>query len=220
MREKSIGGSLHSRYRRFFMGKHTALVAAFVSILLFPMIVVWGRSSGGLDVAGIYDLLIRIVLIGTLFYSLKTHKLFLMQAALVGLMFCMLCVQSQLALGLMENQDSEIYITMGLQGFVFLSCERMLLFIQSFICVSHFIIHSSQKQKAVRVSLNQVALLFLLGLLIVQLCIAHTLSFEWSYILYLWTLHLDELFIFILIACAELVLMIDQDEYIGGKSND
>lgn len=154
MREKSIGGSLHSRYRRFFMGKHTALVAAFVSILLFPMIVVWGRSSGGLDVAGIYDLLIRIVLIGTLFYSLKTHKLFLMQAALVGLMFCMLCVQSQLALGLMENQDSEIYITMGLQGFVFLSCERMLLFIQSFICVSHFIIHSSQKQKAIRVSLN------------------------------------------------------------------
>jgi hypothetical protein len=31
---------------------------------------------------------------------------------------------------------------------------------------------------------------------------------------------LDELFIFILIACAELVLMIDQDEYIGGKLND
>ncbi len=219
MGKKGIGGTLQSRFRRFFMGKYTALLAALVSILLFPLIIFCGVKSGGIDLSGIYDLLIRIVLICTLLYSLKTHKLFLMQAALVGLIFCMLCVQSQLALGLMENQDSEIYITMGLQGFVFLACERMLLFIQSFFCVSHFIIHSSKKQKTIRVSLNQVALLFLLGILIVQLCIAHTLSFEWSYILYLWTLHLDELFIFILIACAELILMIDQEEYIGGKSN-
>jgi hypothetical protein len=104
---------------------------------------------------------------------------------------------------------------MGLQGFVFLAVERMLLFIQSFICVSHFIIHAARRQEAVRVSLNQVSILFLLALVIIQLIIAPILTFEPNYIYYIWTLHLDELFIFILVACAELILMIDQWEYTG-----
>ena len=151
-----------------------------------------------------------------LFYSLKKHKLFLMQAATVGLLFCMLCAQSQYALGKLARQDSETYITMGLQGFIFLAGERMILFIQSFVCVSHFVIHAIRRQEAIRVSINQVSLLFLLTLLIVQLMIAPSLSFERDYILYIWTLHLDELFIFILVACAELILMIDQREYTGG----
>ena len=52
--------------------------------------------------------------------------------------------------------------------------------------------------------------------MIIQLAIAPVLSFEKDYVLYVWTLHLDELFIFVLIACAELVLMIDQREF-GGE---
>ena len=50
----------------------------------------------------------------------------------------------------------------------------------------------------------------------IQLLIAPILTFERDSIYYIWTLHLDELFIFILVACAELVLMIDQREYTGG----
>ena len=92
----------------------------------------------------------------------------------------------------------------------------MLLFIQSFICVSHFIIHAIRKQEKIRVSINQTAILFLFVLLIVQLIIAPFLSFGLNYILYIWTLHLDEFFIFVLIACAELILMIDQREYVLG----
>ena len=187
-----------------------------MSILILPVIYYFGRRSGGIDPAGLFDLLMRLLLVGTLFFSLKTHKLFLMQAATVGLLFCMLCAQSQYALGELASQDSEVYITMGLQGFVFLAVERMILFIQSFICVSHFIIHAARKQEAIRVSLNQISILFLLGLLVIQLLIAPVLSFELDYVFYIWTLHLDELFIFVLIACAELILMIDQREYIAG----
>lgn len=83
-----------------------------------PVIYYFGTSSGSLDPAGLYDLLMRLLLVGTLFYALKTHKLFLMQAATVGLLFCMLCTQSQYALGKLVNQDSETYIIMGLQGFL------------------------------------------------------------------------------------------------------
>ena len=213
MKKKKITWS--NRYKRFFLSEHTALIAALVSILLMPVIYFFGKRSGSLDGAGLYDLLMRLLLIGTLFYALKRHKLFLIQAATVGLLFCMLCTQSQYALGKLANQDSEVYIIMGLQGFVFLAVERMLLFIQSFICVSHFIIHAARRQEAVRVSLNQVSILFLLALVIIQLIIAPILSFEPNYIYYIWTLHLDELFIFILVACAELILMIDQWEYTG-----
>ena len=91
----------------------------------------------------------------------------------------------------------------------------MVLFIQSFVCVSHFIIHAARRQEAIRVSVNQVSILFLLALVIIQLVIAPMLSFERDYVLYVWTLHLDELFIFVLIACAELILMIDQREFEG-----
>ena len=210
------GANWSNRYKRFFLNERTTFISAIAAILTVPVIWFFGARSGGMDPAGVFDLLIRTVLVCTLFYSLKTHKLFLMQAATVGLLFTMLCAQSQYALGKLAGQDSEVYITMGLQGFIFLAGERMVLFIQSFVCVGHFIIHAIRKQEAIRVSLNQVALLFLLGLLIVQLIIAPILAFDLDYILYIWTMHLGELFIFVLVACAELILMIDQREYVGG----
>ena len=209
--------SWSNRYKRFFLSERTALVSAAAGILLMPVIFFFGRRSGGLDLAGIYDLLMRVLLVGTLLYSLRKHKLLLMQAATVGLLFCMLCTQSQYALGKLASQDSETYIIMGLQGFIFLAGERMILFIQSFVCCSHFVIHVARKQEAIRVSLNQISILFLLGLVIIQLFLAPVLTFERNYIFYIWTMHLDELFIFILVACAELVLMIDQWEYEGGQ---
>ena len=207
--------SLSGWYKRLFMNERTALIAAAASVLILPVVYFFGNRSGGIDLAGKYDLLLRLLLVVTLFYSLRKHKLFLMQAATVGLLFCMLCAQSQYALGYLASRDSETYITMGLQGFIFLAGERMILFIQSYVCVSHFIIHAARRQEAIRVSLNQVAVLFLLALVIVQLIIAPVLSFELDYILYVWTLHLDELFIFILVGCAELILMIDQREFGG-----
>ena len=207
--------SLANRYKRFFLSERTSLVAAVMAVLVLPAIWFFGSRSGGLDLAGRYDLLMRLLLIVTLFWSLKKHKLFLMQAAVVGLLFCMLCAQSQYALGNLASRDSETYITMGLQGFIFLAGERMILFIQSFVCISHFIIHAARKQEAIRISVNQVSILFLLALVIIQLIIAPVLNFDPDYVLYVWTLHLDELFIFILVACAELILMIDQREFAG-----
>ena len=207
---------LSNGFKRFFLKKNTAFIAAVLSIVFVPVIFVIGKKSGAMDLPSEFNLLIRLVLVGTLFYSLRTHKLLLMQAATVGLLCAMLFAQSVYALGDLANRDSETYITMGLQGFMFLAGERMLLFIQSFICVSHFIIHAARKQEKIRVSLNQTAILFLLALLIMQLVIAPFLSFEKAYVLYIWTLHLDEFFIFILVACAELILMIDQREIVGG----
>ena len=207
--------SLSGRYKRFFLSERTALIAAVMSVLILPVIYFFGTRSNGLELPGVYDLMLRLLLIVTLYYSLRKHKLFLMQAATVGLLFCMLCAQSQYALGNLASRASETYITMGLQGFVFLAGERMILFIQSFVCVSHFIIHAARRQEAIRVSVNQVSILFLLALVIIQLIIAPVLSFERDYILYVWTLHLDALFIFVLVACAELILMIDQREYTG-----
>ena len=207
--------SLGSRYKRFFLSERTVVIAAVMSIAILPVIWYFGTRSGGIDLADRYDLLMRLLLVATLFWSLKKHKLFLMQAATVGLLFCMLCAQSQYALGNLASRDSETYITMGLQGFIFLAGERMILFIQSFVCISHFIIHAARKQEAIRVSVNQVSILFLLALVIVQLMIAPVLAFDLAYVLYVWTLHLDELFIFILVACAELILMIDQREFEG-----
>ena len=163
-----------------------------------------------------YSLLVRVALAITLFYGVRAHKLFLMQAALVGLLFNILSWQTQYALGELVRIDSETFITMGLQGLIFLAGERMLLFIQSFFCVNHFIINGARRQEAIRVSVNQVTLLFLIGLLIVQMLIAPALTFEQGYIIYILALHMAELFNFILIACAELIIMIDQKEIVGG----
>ena len=152
--------SLSGWYKRFFLNERTSMIAAVLSLLILPVIYYFGNRSGGLDLAGRYDLVMRLVLIVTLQYALKKHKLFLMQAATVGLLFCMLCAQSQYALGNLASRDSETYIRMGLQGFIFLAGERMVLFIQSFVCVSHFIIHAARRQEAIRVSVNQVSILF------------------------------------------------------------
>ena len=213
MKKKPV--SLSDRYKHFFLYEKTALAAAVLSVLLLPVTYYFGRRSGTMDWADRYELVMKLLLVTTLFYSLRKHKLFLMQAATVGLLFCMLCGQSYYALGNLASRSSETYITMGLQGFIFLAGELMILFIQSFICINHFIIHAARKQGVIRVSVNQVSILFLLGLLIIQLIIAPILSFDRAYILYIWTLHLDEVSIFVLVACAELILMIDQREYVG-----
>ena len=205
MNKKSF--SIFGWYRRMFLSENTALVAAAFSVLLLPVIYWFGTRASAIDWANCYELLLRMVLAVTLFYALKTHKLFLMQAATVGLLFCMLCGQSQYVLGNLCSRDSETYITMG---------ELVILFMQSFVCINHFIIFGARRQESIRVSVNQGAILFLLACLCLQLAITPTLSFGRDYILYVFALHLDELFIFMLTACAELVLMIDQREYAGG----
>ena len=97
--------SLSNRYKRFFISERTALISAVMSVLILPVIYYFGTRSGGINLAGTYDLLMRLALITTLFWSLKKHKLFLMQAATVGLLFCMLCAQSQYALGDLATHD-------------------------------------------------------------------------------------------------------------------
>ena len=48
-----------------------------------------------------------------------------------------------------------------------------------------------------------------------QLVIAPSLSFDQMYVLHIWTLHLDELIVFFLLMCAELILLIDSQELMG-----
>ena len=63
--------SLANRYKRFFLSERTSLVAAVMAVLVLPAIWFFGSRSGGLDLAGRYDLLMRLLLIVTLFWSLK-----------------------------------------------------------------------------------------------------------------------------------------------------
>lgn len=51
------------------------------------------------------------------------------------------------------------------------------------------------------------------GLLVVQMIFAPTLYLDQLYIQYLWAVHLDELIIFVLLMCAELIMLIDSPEF-------
>ena len=204
-----------SWYRRFFLNERTAIAAAVLAMAVMPFILYFGIRSNAIGLAGIYDLFIRFLLVATLLHAIRTHNLLLMQATTVGLLFCMLCAQSQYALGELANVDSDTYITMGLQGFVFLAVERMILFVQSLVCFDHFMIHAARRRGTTRLYINRAAILFLLALLVVQLIIAPSLSFDQAYVMHVWTLHLDELIVFILLMCSELVLLLDSQELMG-----
>ena len=203
-------------YKRLFISERTALINAAASLLTLPAAYYFGLRSGAMDWAGRFDLVLRFALVITLFYALRKHKLLLLQAATVGLLFSLLSRQAQYTLSDLGSRSSVEYITMGLQGFIFLARELMILFMQGFICVNHFIIYAARRQEAVRVTLNQSAIVILLAFLILQLFTASALTFDRSYILYIWVLHVNEFFIFTLVACAELILMIDQREFVEG----
>ena len=175
--------SLVGWYRRFFLSERTATITAVLALVLIPVILFLGFSTGMMDLASIYDLLIRFLLIATLLYSIRKHKLLLMQAATVGLLFCMLYSQSQYAL-------------------------------TALVCFDHFVVHVARRRGATRLFINRAAILFLLALLVVQLIIAPTLSFGPTYVQYLWTMHFDELIIFVLLMCAELITLIDSLELV------
>ena len=63
--------SLSGRYKRFFLSERTALIAAFMSILILPVIYFFETRSGGIELPGVYDLMLRFLLIVTLYYSLR-----------------------------------------------------------------------------------------------------------------------------------------------------
>lgn len=207
--------SLVGWYRRFFLSERTATIAAVLVLALLPVMLILGFSSGMMDLASIYNGMLRFLLVATLLYSIRKHKLLLMQAATVGVLVCMLCSQSEYALCELAEVDSEVYITMGLQGFIFLAVEQMVLFVESLVCFDHFVVHATRRRGATRLFVNRAAILFLLALLVVQLIIAPTLTFGEGYVLYVWASHLDELICFVLIMCAELILLIDSTELAG-----
>lgn len=210
------GSSLSGWYKRIFLSERTTIVFALLSIFSIPFVFFLGMRSNAMDLAGYFELILRLILVITLFYAMCKHNLLLMQGASVGLLSVMLCGQSAYALGDLFTRASVIYITMGLNGFVFLAREMMILFLLTFVSVNHFVIYAVRRQEKMRLSLNQYAILILLGFLIVQLLAAPGLSFERNYILYVLLLHANELFVFTLVACAELTLMIDKDEFAGG----
>ena len=88
----------------------------------------------------------------------------------------------------------------------------MVLFVESLVSFDHFVIHVARRRGATRLFVNRAAILFLLALLVVQLIIAPMLSVGEGYIIYVWATHLGELISFILIMCAELILLIDSLE--------
>ena len=207
--------SLVGWYRRFFLSERTATVAAFLARAVMPIILFLGLNSIFMDLASIYNLIIRSLLVATLLYSIRKHRLLLMQAATVGLLFCMLCSQAQYALTDLAEVDSELYITMGLQGFIFLAIEQMILFVESLVCFDHFVVHVARRRGATRLFINRAAILFLLALLVVQLIVTPTLNFDQTYLQCVWAVHFDELIIFVLLMCAELITLIDSLELMG-----
>lgn len=207
--------SLIGWYRKLFLSERTATIAAALALVVMPIVLYLGIRTESINLAGVYNLLLRFLLVATLLYSIRQHKLLLMQAATVGLLFCILCAQSQYALGDLAEVDSEVYITMGLQGFIFLAVEQMILFVESLVCFDHFVVHAMRRRGATRLFVNRAAIVFLLALLIVQLVIAPTLRFDRIHILYVWIMHLDELIVFILLMCAELILLVDSLELAG-----
>lgn len=207
--------SLVGWYRRFFLSERTATVAAFLALAVMPIILFLGLNSIFMDLASIYNLIIRSLLVATLLYSIRKHRLLLMQAATVGLLFCMLCPQAQYALTDLAEVDSELYITMGLQGFIFLAIEQMILFVESLVCFDHFVVHVARRRGATRLFINRAAILFLLALLVVQLIVTPTLNFDQTYLQCVWAVHFDELIIFVLLMCAELITLIDSLELMG-----
>ncbi|MEE0028534.1 MAG: hypothetical protein U0J70_13165 [Atopobiaceae bacterium] len=207
--------SLVGWYRRFFLSERTATITAVLAMAVMPIVLSLGIRTDSMNLANVYNLLLRLLLVATLTYSIRLHKLLLMQAATVGLLFCMVCTQSQYALGDLVKVDSEVFITMGLQGFIFLAVEQMILFVESLVCFDHFVVHVTRRRGATCLFVNRAAIVFLLALLGVQLAVAPTLRFDRAHILYVWAMHLDELIVFILLMCAELVLLIDSPELTG-----
>ena len=204
--------SLVGWYRQFFMSERTATISAVLVLTLLPVMLLLGLFSDMMDLASFYNGMLRFLLVATLLYSIRKHELLLMQGATVGLLFCILCAQSEYALCELAEMDSEVYISMGLQGFIFLAVEQMVLFVESLVCFDHFVIYAARQRGATRLFVNRAAILFLLALLVVQLIIAPMLSFGEGYIIYVWATHLGELISFILIMCAELILLIDSLE--------
>ena len=51
--------------KRLSLSERTALTAAVMSVLILPVI------SGGIELPGVYDLMLRFLLIVTLYYSLR-----------------------------------------------------------------------------------------------------------------------------------------------------
>ncbi len=196
-------------YKRVFFSQLTATIAMICVLLTGIATVVTGKISGEMLFYDYFDVAVKLVLAAFLFYGYRKQNLIAMQAGCSGLLLCLLYGQAGYVLDELLVQDTNNFIILGFWGSFFLAGELMLLILEFIVVCNHFVINILKKHSFIRISLNQTTILLLLGFLFLQLFVNSKLMFAPITLAYFGVSHLCIISIFVLVACAELIIALD-----------
>ena len=206
---------MKSKYRLFYFSEKTPAAAAIAAAACSVIYIILGTVSGLTGLIDYFDLIVRVLVLAALLYSYMKHNLLLMQAACIGLLFCMMYVQAYYALETLYLKSAEEYIAMGFFGSIFVANELMILFVTLLIVVNHFIIFTVEKNSNIRIAVNQLCIIVLLVLHVFQLFVFIGLKIGlWQTICFT-VFALSEIAALICVDSGELILALDRNERLG-----
>ena len=203
---------MDSRYRRLFFSEKTPFVAAAVAVAANIAYLAAGLPSGNAGVYEFFDFAVRLLVLSLLLFAYRKHRLMLLQASCMALLFCMLYTQASYALGTLLAVEAEEYISLGMSGSLFLADELMILVIEFVITANYLIMHAEEKVPYVRTAVNQICIAVLLALLALQIFVNAGLPFGRQFVITFAFSRLSGIATLVCVACGELILAIDRGE--------
>lgn len=196
-------------YKRIFFSELTATIA-FISILVFIAGDCVAKSVAGyLNRFDCFDIAAQLAFSVFLFFGYRKHNLMAMQGGCSGLLVSVVYSQAVYVLNDLLSLGFETFVDLGFWGSFYLAGQLMLLILEVILMISHFVLFILKKRNFIQISLNQVVIIIMLAFLLLQMFVVSRITAEWRVIASMSVINLRALGIYILIACAELILALD-----------
>lgn len=156
------------------------------------------------DAFEIFALLVKLATATAMLLSFRSLKWDAAKGLLGGVLFCLMYQEAHLALGMLwQEANFDAYLTVGVQGSLFLAGAAMNLLMTVVITLDHFFINYSARGNPKNVILNRIALAFKFAVCVLLVAANSQLGFStdlrWDHAIQ----YLTDIALLLLVACLE-----------------
>ena len=185
-----------------FLNEHlmtaACICAAVMSAISFYLIRIDGDSFAR------FEILVKLVTTVAMYFAFKYYNWDVAKGLMGSVLFCLMYEEAYLVLaGLWGEEDFDTYLTVGVQGSLYLAAAGMSFLMTIIITINHFMINYAKGGNPENVILNRMAIIFKFVVYIFILITNSMLGFEpvvlWKNAL----LYLTDMAVILLLVCIE-----------------
>lgn len=203
---------MNNSIKRFYFDNNIYNGCMIIEACLIGAVLLCAKVAGVLDMFTMFEIIIRSLLLVSLFRAHKSDNVFLMSGIAAGLLFCILYREANLVLGNLMTLSVHEFIMMGFKGSLYLCISMSILFLECIMVYNHFSINVTHINGMTKLMVNQISAFMLFVMLIVQVLSNIFLDINpWTRVYYVLAT-IAEGVLFVVIGHCDLIMAIDREE--------